>query len=345
MTRIRFVSAFTLFALVVSSYSLRADVRADQKTRVEFAGMLGRMMNLFGGKGAKEGVTSTVAVKGNRKTTLNDTTGQIIDLGEEKVYDLDMRKKSYKVTTFADLRRKMQEAEQRAKADASRAQGQPPPQQAAEPQKNEPQVEIDFDIKNTGVTRSLNGFDTRQAIVTVAVREKGKTLEQAGGLVMTTELWLTPDIPAMKDVRDFDMRYAKALYGPMIADISAEQMASAMAMYPMMKPALSRMTAEGSRIQGTPILTTVTMDAVKSEEQIAQEAKQSQESRPQEKSPATVSGLLGGFAKRAAAKKMGADEPAKPRTTFMTTTTEVLKVVTDVSAADVAVPAGFSENR
>ena len=95
MTRIRFISALGLIALVVTSHSLRADVRADEKTRVEFAGMLGRMMNLFGGKGAKDGVTSSVAVKGDRKATLNDTTGQIVDLAEEKVYDLDMKKKSY----------------------------------------------------------------------------------------------------------------------------------------------------------------------------------------------------------------------------------------------------------
>jgi hypothetical protein len=60
---------------------------------------------------------------------------------------------------------------------------------------------------------------------------------------------------------------------------------------------------------------------------------------------ASIGGIKGGFAKRAAAKKMGADEPAKTRTTLMTTTTEVLKVVTAVSAADVAVPAGFNENK
>ena len=29
----------------------------DEKTRVEFAGMLGRMVNIFGGKAAREGVT------------------------------------------------------------------------------------------------------------------------------------------------------------------------------------------------------------------------------------------------------------------------------------------------
>jgi hypothetical protein len=35
----------------------------------------------------------------------------------------------------------------------------------------------------------------------------------------------------------------------------------------------------------------------------------------------------------------------KARTTFMTTNHEVLKVATDVTAADVAVPAGFKEGR
>ena len=56
------------------------------------------------------GVTSMVAVKGNRKATMSDTTGQIIDLTEEKIYDLDIKKKTYTVTTFAELRKKMEEA-------------------------------------------------------------------------------------------------------------------------------------------------------------------------------------------------------------------------------------------
>ena len=37
----------------------------------------------------KTASSSTVAVKGDRKATLNGETGQIMDLNEEKVYDLD----------------------------------------------------------------------------------------------------------------------------------------------------------------------------------------------------------------------------------------------------------------
>jgi hypothetical protein len=344
----RRIAALVLAAgmVAVSSYTLRADVRADERTKIEFAGMLGRMFNLFGGKGARDGVVSTVAVKGDRKSRINDTTGQIIDLKEEKIYDLDVKKKTYKVTTFADLRQKMLESQQRAKETAAKEEPKPQPQEKAKA--DEPQVEVDFDIKNTGMKKSLNGFDTHEAVVTVTVREKGKTLEQGGGLVMTTDMWLTANIAAMKDVRDFDIRYAKAMYGPMMAnmgDVSAEQMSAAMAMYPQMKQAMGKMSTEGGKIEGTPVLTVVTMDAVKSEDQLAQEAKQTQDAKQNEKTPTNVGSLVGRFAARAAAKKMGSEDAAKARATFMTSTVEVMKVVTSVSDVDVAIPAGYKEGR
>src|SRR3989442_3915487 len=104
MTRTRIAIVLTFCFLVFSSYSLKADVRADEKSRLELAGMIGKVVNLFGGKAAREGVTSTVAVKGDRRARLGDATGQIVDLSEEKIYDLDMKKKTYKVTTFEELR-------------------------------------------------------------------------------------------------------------------------------------------------------------------------------------------------------------------------------------------------
>jgi hypothetical protein len=176
--------------------------------------------------------------------------------------------------------------------------------------------------------------------MTIVVREKGKTLEESGGMVVTSDMWLAPKIAAMKEVLDFDMRYAKQLYGTM-AGVSAEQMAAAMAMYPMMKDAMARMSAEGAKLEGTPIQTTTTMDAVKSAEQIAQEAKAADDSPSS--GGGGISGRLGGML----AKKMGPkkDDAGKTRSTFMTMNHEVLKVATDVAPADVAVPPGFKENK
>jgi hypothetical protein len=344
MNRTRNIAALSVALLTLASYSLKADVRSDQKSHVEFAGVLGRMVNMFGGKAAREGVTSTVAVKGDRKATMNDATGQIIDLAEEKIYDLDLKKKSYRVTTFAELRRRMEEARKKAEADAQKETAHEKEKPAAA-DPNAKQVEVDFDVKNTGQKKAINGFDTHEAVVTITVREKGKTLEQGGGMVMTSDMWLAPKIPQMKEILDFDMRYAKALYGTMVAGVSAEQMATAMAMYPMMKDAMGRMSAEGGKIDGTAIQTTTTMDAVKSEEEVAEDAKASSSGDSKSSTPTSAGALLGGFAKKMASKKMGGDEAPKPRATFMTATTEVLKVVTDVTPADVAVPAGFKENK
>ena len=103
MNRVR-LSALLLFVCLAASVPLSADIRTDQKVRFQLGGAIGKLVNIFGGKGAREGVTSVVAVKGNRKATLSDTIGQIIDLSEEKIYDLDMKKKTYKVTTFAEIR-------------------------------------------------------------------------------------------------------------------------------------------------------------------------------------------------------------------------------------------------
>ena len=339
MKRACFASAVMLLAATIASRPLNADVRADEKTHVEFSGMMGRMVGMFGGKAAREGLTSTVAVKGDRKATLNEASGQIVDLAEEKVYDLDLKKKSYRVTTFAELRRRMEEARKKPAESASKEQGKQP-----EPEKNQKQMEIDFSVKNTGQKKPINGFDTHEVVMTVTMREKGKKLEESGGLVLTSDMWLAPKIAAMREVAEFDARYAKALYGSMIAGVSAEQMGMTLAMYPMMKDAIARMNVEGGKIDGTPILTTTTTEAVKSAEEMAQEAKQSEsQDDPKASAAGGISGALGGFAKRAMKKKTEGEPQA--RSTIFTSTHEVLKVATDVAASDVAVPAGFKESK
>ena len=349
MNRTCVAAALTIGLVTVSAHSLRADVKADEKTLVKFEGMLGKIAGLFGGKAAREGVKTSIAVKGDRKASLTETAGQIVDLREEKIYDLDIRKKTYKVVTFAELRRQLEEARKKAVEDMKKAQAEAKEQPAQAPQAQAPptsdgtQMEMDFDLKETGQKKTINGFESRQIIMTVTMREKGKTLEQSGGIVLTSDSWMTPTIEAMKEVMDFDVRYAKALAGPMISGASADEMAAAMAMYPMMKDAIARMRAENVKMDGTAVLTMTTIDAVKSAEQIAAEKEQSQ---PQTSSapPTSVGGLVGGLMRRRT-NSNSAQAAATGRVTFMTMTNEVLKVATTVADADLAIPAGFKESK
>jgi hypothetical protein len=311
--------AFVFPLLALTAGPLQADVKTRDKGQVKFEGMLGRMMGMFGGKAAKEGVVTSNAVRGDRKAEFNDTRGRIVDLEEEKVYEIDMKKKTYEVTTFEELRRRMREAQEKAQRDApSEGEGRD-----AKDERPEKEVEVDFDVKETGQTRSLAGYDTRQVIMTVTVREKGRTLEDGGGLVMTADSWLGPEIPAMKELAEFEMRYWKAI-APETAGMSAEQMAAVMAMYPMVKSAMERLQKENVKLQGTPLATTTTFEAVKSKAQMAEQAQSS------------GGGGLGGMLARRIAKR---DD--KPRSTIVTINHETLEVTTNVADGDLAIPAGF----
>lgn len=331
----------TAALMAASALTLHADVKTDEKSHVEFAGMLGKMVNFFGGKSAREGITSTIAVKGDRKITMSENTAQIVDLSEEKVYDLDLKKKTYKVTTFAELRRRMEEAQKKAEENAQKQQGK---ESAQQPQEKGKEIQFDVDVKNTGQKKNINGFDTQEVVTTITMHEKGKKIEESGGMIITMDSWIGPKVAAMNEIPEFERRYAEKLYGPTIVGASAEQMAAAMAMYPMLKDAMGRMRVEGEKLDGTPISQTTTIDSVKTAEQMEQEKKQSDE-QASSSSSSGLGGLSGLLAKKAMKKKESGDEGPKARATFMTMTMDVLKITTDVTPADLAIPAGFKENK
>ena len=334
--------AFMVVCVLALTSSLSADVRSDQRVKFQLGGALGKMVNLFS-KSAREGVTTMVAVKGNRKATMNgDSTGQIIDLTEEKIYDLDIKKKTYKVTTFAEIRKQMEEAKRRAE-QAAKEERAAEPSKPAEKDPNAKEYEVDFDIKNTNESRNINGFDTKKTVMTVTVREKGKTLNESGGLVMTTDTWLTPNAPSTKDLMEFDRKYAEKLYGPMAVGASAQDMAMALAMYPQLKPAMEKAAAEGNKVSGTAILTDMRVESVP-----PGTANQSSEALPAPEEPKKkgLGGMLGGLKKMAEQSQQQQNSNAKPqRSIIMTTSVEMLKLTTDVDATSVALPAGFKETK
>ena len=352
----RSISAVVVCFVIAGSAIVSADVRTDQRVRFQLGGAVGKLINIFGGKGAREGVTTTVAVKGNRKVTMSDSTSQIIDLSEEKIYDLDMKRQTYKVTTFAQLRAEMEKARREAEQAAREAQAQErsepsepsQPSQPAQKDPNQKEFEVDFDLKNTGATRTINGFNTKQTVMTITVREKGKTLNDAGGMVMTTDMWLATNVPSTDDIAAFDMKYAQKLYGPsVVSGASAQDMAMAMAMYPQIKPALDKMAKEGTKVEGTAILTEMKMEAVPpgTANQTA-EALAKPEAQPEQKK-GRFGGLMSGLKKAAEAAKQsesGSQKPAQ-RSIIMTTSVEMLKVTPDVTADVVAIPAGFKETK
>jgi hypothetical protein len=334
----RILAAVVLGLALLSPALLRADVKTQERSQIRFEGAIGRVVNIFGGRGAREGVVSSVALKGDRMISTTGDTGQIIDLAEEKVYDLDLKGRSYTVVTFAEMRRRMEEAMAKAEKEAAAAKPEPAPEKpekGAEPAK---EYDVDFTIASGAGARQIAGHDTKESVATVTVREKNKTLDESGGLVLETHLWMAPRVPALQDLAAFRLRYAEKVYGPMMAQ-AAPNMTQAIAMYPQMKDAMAKLAEEGKKLDGTPLLTEMIFLVAVPPENASGQPEQKAEPAP------GLGGLLGGLG-RMRGKKPEPSAPAAAaatpgRTTVLTATTETLQITTSATDADVALPAGL----
>ena len=332
MTRVRFASVLAASVLLAAPAVL-ADVKTQQKATFKLAGALGAIANRFGGPTTKDGLVSSIAIKGNRKLSVAGDNGEIIDLDEQKVYGLDMKAKTYKVVTFAELRA----AYEKAKADATAKTQEMKPEDKKQVEDTTKQYELDADVKETGQKKNINGFDTHEVILTITAHEKGKKIDESGGFVLTTDMWLAPKVAALDEVIQFQLKYIKAVYGEaFVADM--QQMAGTVAMYPTFQPMATKMQAESGKLQGTPIVSTSTFDSVKSADDM-KAAQQQQQQQPQDTS---ASGIGSSIAKRLMAKNQQA--PSSHSNVF-TASHEVLSVAPAATADDVAIPANFKEKK
>lgn len=308
---------------------LLADARVSQKTQVQFGGMLGGAMNVFGGKAAKEGITSDVAVKGNRRISRMAETAEIVDLDEEKIYNVDFSRKSYRVTTFAELRKQFEEAMK----DAGGSEGG-----SSKRDPNAKEYEVDFDVKATGQKQAINGFDANQTIATVTIREKGKTLAQAGGAVLTADMWLTPRVPAMKEVEDFERRYLKKLWGE--AGFDLRSMAAVMALAPQLSKAMKTFQEKQADLDGTAVRSVLTFETVADPRQSAS----SDDAPPSSIAMSALGGLMKKARKKDAEQEGGAKGGPERKMLFRSNN-EVLSAAGSATPADVAIPAGFTQKK
>jgi len=307
---------------------LRADVKTTEKSVMKLEGMMGAIFNRMAG--GADGITSSVAVKGNRLARMNSETGQgqIIDLTEQKVYNVDSKKKEYQVMTFAEMKAQME----KAKADMAKQQEQMKPEDKQAVQDAARQLEFDVEVKSTGQTKTLGGQNTRESVVTITMRQAGKKLEEGGGMVLTNNVWLAPRNAALDEVAEFYMKFFKAVYGDLFAGIDMQQMNALSAMLPGVGTLMQRMAEEGRKLQGTPMLTTSVLESVKSAEQMAAAPQQS-------------SGGGGGLGGMLAGRMMRGRGQTQQRTTTLTTSREILSIASTASAEDVAIPAGFKEKK
>ncbi len=324
MTHSRFSPlAVCLLLVALGAPALLADVKTQQRSTMKFEGFLGSMLSRMAG--GSDGTTSTVSVKGDRMARFDQNAGQIIDLAEERIYTVDLRRKEYTAMTFAELRKQLEEAQ----AQLAKQQQQMDPAAAEKLKEAANAVEYDVNVRETGQRKAIAGSDTREVVVTLTMRAKGQTLEEGGGMVATSTLWLAPRVPGLDELNAFNIRFAKALFGSSVGVMSAQQLSALSALIPGIGTLMTRMSEEGAKLDGTSLSTTLLIESVKS-------AAEMSAAKPAPSGGGGLGGMLAGRIMRGRGQ-------TQQRSTVMTSTNETLSVAPTVADADVALPVGFRQ--
>jgi hypothetical protein len=283
-------------SLVLAAGSARADFSYEQTTKIT-GGMMAGMMKVAGAfsKQAREPMTSTVSVKGNRMAVTHARGVNIIDLDAETMTDIDLEKKTYSVITFADFGKAMQKLSQKMG------------------QKNDSaQMNFKADVKNTGATRTINGFQTKEMVLTLTIEGQDEKSGQKGGMNVVTDMWLAPNLPGYDEVKNFYARMAQKLaFAPGMGGFGA-MMGGQQA---GLAKGMSEMYKETSKIDGVPVLQVIRMGGTMegmSEADMArmQQAQAEAEQQRQQQGPPPTAGEVAGSAAgsaatNAAASRMG----------------------------------------
>ena len=106
------------------------------------------------------------------------------------------------------------------------------------------QLEFDVDVKPTGQQKAIAGQDAREFLVTITMRQQGMKVEESGGLVATSNVWMAPRIAALDEMHEFNMKFVKAVYGEMFGNFNPQQMGAMSAMIPGLGTLMQRIRDE-----------------------------------------------------------------------------------------------------
>ena len=212
-------------------------------------------------------VSTITMVHGNQKVVVNKDSTEIIDLDRETITRIDTAKKTYTVATFAQMREAMANMSKRME------QAQRPAQQAAPP-KTDLQTTFEVSVKNTGATKVVNGLNTAEQVITLQMHVTDPNASASAGgntatFVVTTDAWIAPERPEVKEVQDFDLRMGQKMMAG--ADMSAftarasansnAGMAALFGSHPGSAEAMAQMAKEMAKLKGTRVMEVTTMGA------------------------------------------------------------------------------------
>src|SRR5579885_1592306 len=212
--------------------SIRADFSFQENTKIT-GGAMQSMIRMAGAfsRQAREPMTSSVFVSGHRMARLGQHTGEIIDLDKETITSLNFDRHTFSVVTFAQFKQQMEDMSARMQ------QG-----------KNENQADIKFkaSAKSTGQTKTIEGLNAREMLVTVTMEGTDKQSGNSGNMDITSDMWIAP-VAGYEEVRNFYKAYAAKI------GMLPGQNLGMMAAQPGMMKGMADLAKEISKLDGAPV--------------------------------------------------------------------------------------------
>lgn len=318
------------------------DVQYETVTRVDFAGAAGTAMRMAAslGGGSTENVQTTY-IKGRKMRTDADGTSSIMDLESGRVTLLDHNAKTYTTFTFEEMMNRAQEAAAGAGENRREEMGQDGAQA---------RMDFRFSVDQANQREKVAGYDAERFFLTMEAEAEGAPegeteMEEAGTLVVLTDMWASREIPVLQALSAFEDASARQY-----ADAGAaltQGFAAAFADDPRMQVAFEQSMEEAKKIEGMAVKSVtyfVTVAAGKDfDRSQVLDPKPAGPSIAKQAGRAALGGLMGRLGRRSAEPEPAAEAEPTQATVF-SVTSEVRNVKPgNVDASLFEIPAGYSE--
>lgn len=264
------------------------------------------------------GVLKDVAIKLFLKP---GDTGEITNLPDRKIYDMDHKKKTYEVREIKPYTASQQPTDQAGEMDNQQEQSGDNNQ----PAENDTTVKIirrEFKVVDTGEKKTINNFDCSRYTIMWLVQWENTETKEHGTDSLFTNVWTTPVNGSLQKVSNDEMEFNSAYMKKMGFDMPVEQqkmlglqwitiMNSVNHTNDNATKDLSSDWKQMDKIKGMPIVVDGSYFAIRPD-------RQNEEVKKEESKPKTVRGLFNRFAKKTVEKKLEAPKETGPDLHFYT---------------------------
>ena len=268
---------FFLFCLLQIS---QADVSYKQKTTssgtLAFGGTETQTAILLKGDKQKMVTQTEFTGKLSKLMPKKETQSvQITRLDKELIWDIDLDKKKYTETSFEEMKKMFEETKKAIpEADSLKTEKETVP---------EPKIEVSV----TGKKKKISGYPCEQAIVKMTMEGEDEKSGKNQTFIITNEMWLTKDFPAQKEIKEFQNKMSRKLgmkqgYG--------QDMFSAFTQFGI---DVNKLSEAMKKIEGFPILQTITMEVEGEEIEAEEEEEEDEEDLEEEALKGLAKGLFG----------------------------------------------------